>query len=198
MKTSDYCATLRLEQDIEPWHILANLEDAIQKQLAELGDEYVLHDGVAIHNTAIVDPTATIKAPAIIGADCFIGPHSLLRAGVYLEANVSVGPSCEIKHALIGSNSSFAHFNFIGDSVIGSGVNFEAGAITANHYNEREDKTIFVRVDGENARIDSVKFGALIGDGTKVGANAVTSPGTLLAKNSVVGRLELIEQVSKI
>lgn len=197
MKTSDYCSGLNLEQDVEPWIVLANLENEIKKQLTQLEGEYVVENDVAVHKTATVDPTATIKAPAIIGPNCFIGPHTLLRGGVYLQNNVSIGPSCEVKHSVVGGNSSFAHFNFVGDSIVGSHVNFEAGAITANHFNEREDKTVFVLVDNQPLRTGVTKFGALIGDGTKIGANAVTSPGTVLAKNSVVKRLELVEQVQE-
>jgi NDP-sugar pyrophosphorylase family protein len=196
MKLTDYCSELK--QDIEPWTLLTILEAEIKQQLAQLGDEYVISDDVAVHKTATVDPTATIKAPAIIGPGCFIGPHSLLRGGVYLHEGVGIGPSCEVKHSIIGSNSALAHFNFVGDSVIGSHVNFEAGALTANHYNERQDKRISALVDGKPIQTDVTKFGALIGDGTKVGANAVTSPGTILAKNSVVKRLELVEQIPKV
>ncbi len=38
------------------------------------------------------------------------------------------------------------------------------------------------------------KFGALVGDYCKIGANAVLSPGTLLERKSIVGRLVLVEQ----
>ncbi|MDZ7614087.1 MAG: hypothetical protein U5K51_10655 [Flavobacteriaceae bacterium] len=38
------------------------------------------------------------------------------------------------------------------------------------------------------------KFGSLVGDGCKIGANAVLSPGTILSKNTVVKRLELVDQ----
>ncbi|MFH7031624.1 hypothetical protein [Flavobacterium aquidurense] len=34
-----------------------------------------------------------------------------------------------------------------------------------------------------------------MGDNSRIGANAVLSPGTILTKNSIVKRLELIEQV---
>jgi hypothetical protein len=61
----------------------------------------------------------------------------------------------------------------------------EAGSIIANHFNERTNKEIFPGV---------TKFGALVGDGCKIGANAVLSPGTILEKNSVVARAELINQ----
>ncbi|MNR49840.1 hypothetical protein D3C85_1692730 [compost metagenome] len=40
----------------------------------------------------------------------------------------------------------------------------------------------------------SDKFGSLIGDDSRIGANAVLSPGTILEKKSIVKRLELIEQ----
>ena len=96
---------------------------------------------------------------------------------------------------MIFGYSSIAHFNFIGDSIIGQHVNFEAGSITANHFNEREDKTIFVKSEGVIINTKVQKFGSLVGDYSKIGANAVLSPGTLLDKKSIVKRLELVEQI---
>jgi bifunctional N-acetylglucosamine-1-phosphate-uridyltransferase/glucosamine-1-phosphate-acetyltransferase GlmU-like protein len=177
-----------------PWQAVARIEDIIRETLSSLGDNYQIKEGVAIHKDARIDPTATILAPAIIGSQTFIGPHTLLRGGVYIGAHSSIGPSCEIKHSLIDQNTALAHFNFVGDSILGSRVNFEAGSITANHYNERDDKTIFALWEGEKMKTDVTKFGACIGDDTKLGANAVTSPGTILRPKSVVRRLELIEQ----
>jgi NDP-sugar pyrophosphorylase family protein len=178
-----------------PWQAVAHIEDILQAAIGQLGGEYAINNGVAIHKDAKVDPTATILAPAIIGPDCFVGSHALLRGGVYVGAGSSVGPGCEIKHSLIGENTALAHFNFVGDSVIGSRVNFEAGAITANHYNERDDKTIFALWDSKTVKTGLMKFGACIGDDSKVGANAVTSPGTILQPKAVVRRLELVDQV---
>ena len=92
-------------------------------------------------------------------------------------------------------NSSIAHFNFIGDSIIGNNVNFEAGSITANHYNERFYKNIFCLIEGKFIDCQIDKFGAIVGDFSKIGANAVLSPGTILEPKSIVKRLELVEQV---
>jgi bifunctional N-acetylglucosamine-1-phosphate-uridyltransferase/glucosamine-1-phosphate-acetyltransferase GlmU-like protein len=92
------------------------------------------------------------------------------------------------------SHTHIAHFNFVGDSLIGSHVNFEAGAIVCNHWNERSDKQIRLAYNGQIIETGTEKFGALIGDGCKIGANAVLSPGTILAKNTIVSRLELVEQ----
>lgn len=133
-------------------------------------------------------------APAVIGPYATIGPHTLLRGGVYVGAYASVGPGGEIKHSILGSHSALAHFNYVGDSVIGNRVNMEAGAVIANHYNERADKTITVVWNGVTIAIPNSKFGACIGDDCKLGANAVTSPGTILPPQSVVPRLALVEQ----
>jgi bifunctional N-acetylglucosamine-1-phosphate-uridyltransferase/glucosamine-1-phosphate-acetyltransferase GlmU-like protein len=92
-------------------------------------------------------------------------------------------------------NAVAAHLNFIGDSIIGNDVNFEAGSVTANHYNERVWNEITVIQDGNRIQTGSTRFGSLIGDHGRIGANAVLSPGTLLQPNTVVGRLQLVDQL---
>lgn len=110
---------------------------------------------------------------------------------------MNIGPSSEIKQSIILDNSAVAHFNYIGNSIIGNNVNFEAGSISANHYNERTDKNIFVIYNDEIISTNCNKFGSLVGDDSRIGANAVLSPGTILEKKSIVKRLELIEQVKE-
>lgn len=149
---------------------------------------------MAIHQTAVIGHNVTIKAPAILSENCFVGANSYLRNGVYLAPGAKVGISCEVKTSVILEGSAVAHFNFIGDSIIGHDVNIEAGAILANHYNERKDDTVFVCIDGQRVSTGLHKFGALVGDDSRIGANAVLSPGTLLKAGSIVGRLELVEQ----
>lgn len=177
-----------------PWEITGNLVNLIENMIPSLGNEYVVADGIAIHKTAVVEHGVIVKAPCIINRNCFIGAHAYLRGGVYLGDNVKIGAGCEIKTSIICSKSAVAHFNFIGDSIIGSGVNFEAGSVAANHYNERVDKNIPVLYRGEVIHTRVTKFGSLVGDGCKIGANAVLSPGTLLEKNTIVKRLQLVEQ----
>lgn len=178
-----------------PWAIPPKLATIVTSLLPSLGSGYVITDGVAIHKTATVEQGVVIKGPAIIGAGCFIGAHAYIRGGVYLAEKVSIGPGCEVKSTIILTHSSLAHFNFVGDSLIGSHVNFEAGSVIANHYNERADKQISVLFDGKIISTGTTKFGAVVGDGCRIGANAVLSPGTLLLPNTIVKRLELVEQV---
>lgn len=178
----------------EPWLIPASISERLSELISQKPEGYHIADGVAIHETATVEAGAVLKGPVIIGQNCFVGAHAYLRAGVYLAENSRVGPGCEIKCSLIGRNSSIAHFNFVGDSLIGNQVNMEAGAVIANHYNERTDKRIFVQVKGTSLDSKREKLGAIVGDYVRIGANAVLSPGTLLLPHSIVKRLELVEQ----
>ena len=185
-------------KNLQPWEITGNLPDILKDIISHLGNDYKIENGVAIHKTAIVEHGVTLKPPVIIGEHCFVGANAYLRGGVYLGKAVIVGPGCEIKTSIIFDKSTVAHFNFIGDSIIGSNVNIEAGAVTANHHNDRQDKIIFVSYNSSIVNTRSEKFGALVGDDSKIGANAVLSPGTILKPGSVVKRLELIDQQLKV
>jgi UDP-N-acetylglucosamine diphosphorylase / glucose-1-phosphate thymidylyltransferase / UDP-N-acetylgalactosamine diphosphorylase / glucosamine-1-phosphate N-acetyltransferase / galactosamine-1-phosphate N-acetyltransferase len=116
------------------------------------------------------------------------------RAADFAARGVRIGPGCEVKGSLAMSGTTLAHLNFVGDSIIGRDVNIEAGAVLANHWNERPDKMIIEAAAGRCLSTGAVKFGALIGNGCRIGANAVLSPGTLLPPGAVVGRLQLVDQ----
>jgi NDP-sugar pyrophosphorylase family protein len=177
-----------------PWQIIAQLDSILTDKLKGLSSDFTIKNNIAIHKTAIIEEGCVIKGPAIISENVFVGAHAYLRGGVYLDSKSIIGPGCEIKTSIILSGSALAHFNFVGDSILGSNVNMEAGSVIANHYNERKDKTIFILLGGKPRPIESIKFGALVGDETRIGANAVLSPGTILPPNSVVKRLELVDQ----
>jgi bifunctional N-acetylglucosamine-1-phosphate-uridyltransferase/glucosamine-1-phosphate-acetyltransferase GlmU-like protein len=192
---ADFSSGFKEFADQEPWAITDQLKTSLEAMIASLGDDYTIIDNVAIHRSAVIEQGAHIKAPAIISEHCFVGANAYFREGVYLDKSVSIGPGCEIKSSIICSHTAIAHFNYIGNSIIGRHVNFEAGSIAANHYNERFLKQISVLYEDQIIKTNSEKFGALVGDHSKIGANAVLSPGTLLARHTIVKRLELIEQV---
>lgn len=196
IKISDYIYNFSLfATSIEPWNLCIQADKIISNLFSKLSDEYVISNGNAINKTAIIEAGAILKPPCIIGPNCFVAAYAYLRGGVWLESNVIIGPSCEIKSSFICSNSKAAHFNFIGDSVIGRDVNIEAGAIIANYRNELEDKEIICLIDNYKIKIGINKFGSLIGDGCRIGANAVLAPGTILQPRIIVQRLTLIDQI---
>ena len=179
---------------IDTWGVPSLIEPTLIKMLPFLGDEYSINGLVAIHKTALVEENVIFKDAVIVSAKCFIGAHAYIRGGVFLGEECVVGPGCEVKSSAIMRKSALAHFNFVGDSLIGSGVNMEAGSIIANHFNEREDKTIYGLIDGKKTLLGVTKFGAVVGDNSKIGANAVLTPGTILSPSSIVKRLELVDQ----
>ena len=124
------------------------------------------------------------KGKLLKGKNCKIEKSVLIREGVILGDNVRLGHCVELKNCIVLNNSSIAHLNYIGDSVIGGNVNIGGGAILANfRFDERE-----VDIKHKQGRIQTnlEKFGAVIGDGTKVGVNAVLNPGTVLGKGCIV------------
>lgn len=179
-----------------PWEITTGIIASIERLIQQLNSDFIISDNIAIHKTAVIESGVIMKGPMIVNENCFIGAHAYIRGGVFLSEKVSIGPGCEIKSSIICSNSATAHFNFVGDSIIGSNVNFEAGAIVANHFNEREDKLITVLYNNQFIPTGVKKFGSLVGDYSKIGANAVLSPGTILHRKSIVQRLELVKQVN--
>lgn len=191
---TDFSLIFPDQVNLQPWEITNNLKEILEKRLLQLGEDFTINDGVAVHKTAIIERGVVLKRPAIVDENCIIGANAYFREGVYLDQSVKIGPGCEIKNSIICSRTAIAHFNYIGNSIIGRNVNFEAGSIAANHYNERVSKRIFVLHQSEVIDTGVEKFGSLVGDNSKIGANAVLSPGTILEKDTIVKRLELIEQ----
>lgn len=180
--------------DLTPWALVTQAPAIVRQLITQLpADDYTVHDEVAVHRTATVEAGALLKGPLIIGAECFIASGALLRGGCWVDAHCIIGPGAELKTTFMFSGSKLAHFNFVGDSVLGHGINLEAGSIVANYRNERTDKEIRVRVDGVLQRTGCDKFGALLGDQCRIGANAVLAPGAILAPASVVGRAQLFD-----
>ncbi|MCU0117750.1 transferase [Pseudomonas sp. B2M1-30] len=174
--------------------ISQDCENQVLSLLEGLGASYRRHGNVAIHESADVEHGAVLKGPIIIGEGSFVAAGAYLRGGVYLGRNCIVGPSCELKSSFMLDGSKLAHFNFVGDSLIGEGVNIEAGAIIANYRNELDGADISIRYAGSVIETGVKKFGALVGDGCKIGANAVIAPGAILRPNTHVPRLGLIDQ----
>ena len=132
---------------------------------------------------------------AIIGKNSIIKSGAYIRNGAFIGNDVTIGANSEIKQSIIFDASRIAHLNYVGNSIIGEDVNLEAGSILANHFNEFKNKQVEVIINDSKINTGLTKFGSLIGDGSKIGANTVLNPGTILQKNSVVGRLVHLDQV---
>jgi NDP-sugar pyrophosphorylase family protein len=180
--------------DRDPWHLTVRAEEIVCVLLGGLDAGFAVDDGVAVHETARIETGAVVKPPTILGPGSFIAAGAYLRGGVWLQAEAIIGPGSELKSSFVFRGAKLAHFNFVGDSVLGEDVNLEAGAIVANFRNERVDKRLTFTHDGTVIDIGVEKFGALVGDRCRIGANAVIAPGALLKPGTVVARLALVDQ----
>ena len=180
--------------DTAPWHWTRDAEAIVARLRGRLGEGFRVSGDAAVHASARVEPGSRIVGPAIVGPDCFIAAGALVRGGCWLDARCTLGPGVELKSSFLFAGTSLAHFNFVGDSVLGAGVNLEAGAVIANQRNEWSDRRIRLLHAGEVVDTGVEKFGALVGDGARIGANAVIAPGALLARGRSVSRLELVDQ----
>lgn len=181
-----------------PWELTACAEAIVRNVLNNLSpNDFEIVGDVAIHRSAVVEAGAILKGPLVLGAGCFVASGAYLRGGNWLERDCSLGPGVELKSSFLFAGVKLAHFNFVGDSIIGEQVNMEAGSIVCNYRNERQGGEVRVRWKGGLQGLGHRKFGALIGDHGRVGANAVIAPGALLRPDQVVQRASLIDQESE-
>lgn len=179
-----------------PWEIVLESADIVREMLGQLSDQFAIRGDVAVHHSAVIERGSVIKGPAVVGPNCLVAATAYIRGGCWLEANCIVGPGAELKSSLVFNGTKLAHFNFVGDSILGAGVNLEAGSIVANYRNEWSKPTIsFVYRDAVlNTGVE--KFGALVGDRAKIGANAVIAPGAIIGRDTIVGRLAIVDQAA--
>lgn len=172
-----------------PWSLVADAPARVMAWVSTLSPaHYRIVDQVAVHHSATVEPGAILKGPLVVGPECFIAAGAYLRGGCWLAQHCIIGPGAELKGSFLFAGSKLAHFNFVGDSVLGRDVNLEAGSIVCNYRNERADKQVNVRIGGALVATGVDKFGALLGDGVRIGANAVLAPGAILPARTVVAR----------
>ena len=97
-----------------------------------------------------------------------IGPFARLRPGTVLADGAHIGNFVETKNATVGVASKANHLTYLGDAVVGAGVNIGAGTITCNY-------------DGVN------KFVTTIGDGAFIGSNSSLVAPVSIGKEATIG-----------
>ena len=168
-----------------PWQALAGIKNLILTLGKTLGEEYTeITPEVWVHSTAKVAPTAYIGAPCIIGANTEVRHCAFIRGSALVGENCVVGNSVELKNVIIFDNVQVPHYNYVGDSILGSRSHMGAGSVTSN---VKSDKTLVVIKSAEEQIPTGIKkVGAMLGDFVEVGCNSVLNPGTVIGRNSNV------------
>ncbi len=154
----------------------------------KLGEGVSIGPNCVIRNAEIGD-RVEIRANCIledarIGKQCCIGPFARIRPETVLADKVKVGNFVEIKKATIASGSKVNHLSYIGDTVMGSGVNVGAGSITCNY-------------DGANKHLTEIGDNVFVGSASqliapvKIGAGATIGAGSTITRDVPPAELTL-------
>ncbi len=174
-----------------PWDLLeANtsfLENAPSINEGFIEDGVTMKNAVSIGEGSVIKAGTYIEGPCTIGKNCKIGPHAFIRGATSIGDNCHIGHCSELKNSIIMSGTKIPHFNYIGDSVIGSGCNFGAGTKIANLRHDHAN----VRVCGKDTR--RKKFGAVIGDGVQFGINCSVNVGAMIGSDAQFAPNSIIE-----
>ncbi len=129
----------------------------------------------------------TVAADSTIGEGAQVGPFSHLRPETHLGPRSKMGNFSEAKNTTVGEGSKVNHLSYVGNGVIGEGVNIGAGTIFCNYDGEQKHTTVledgvFIGSDSQLIAPVTIKKGAYVASGTTVtrdvpeGALAVSRP----------------------
>lgn len=143
-----------------------------------------IHPAAVLEGTNIVvEEGATIEAGAYITGPTYICSGAAVRHGayvrgdVYLSSGAVIGHTTEAKGALLLPDAKAAHFAYVGNSVLGADCNLGAGTKLANL--RFDHGPVNIRLGAERYETGLKKCGAMMGNRSQTGCNAVTNPGTI-------------------
>lgn len=171
------------------WDALKQISSYLQFRLkpAVLGQligKPFISDAVFVGEGTIIEQGAVLKGPAWIGANCHIRSGCYVRENVIVGDRVVMGNSCEFKNSILFDDAQVPHFNYVGDSILGHKAHLGAGVILSNV--KLDHREIHVIANDGNIATGLTKFGAIVGDRTEIGCNAVINPGSVLGRDCIV------------
>ena len=171
------------------WNALKQIASYLQFRLkpavlGELVGRPFVSANVFVGRGTVVEQGAVLKGPAWIGDNCHIRSGCYVRENVVVGNGVVMGNSCEFKNSIIFDEAQVPHFNYVGDSILGFKAHLGAGVILSNV--KLDHSEIAVTTKEGNITTGLKKFGAIVGDRTEIGCNAVINPGSVIGRDCLV------------
>jgi NDP-sugar pyrophosphorylase family protein len=174
-----------------PWALLGDALDAVLAALPseELAvrpspDVHLIGDRIVVGKGTRIGPGAVIEGPIWIGEDAVIRPGAYLRSGCWIGDGALVGASTEIKRGILFPGARAPHLNYVGDSILGTGVNLGAGTVLSNF--RHDGSQVLIPFSDKRLATGRRKLGAVLGDGVLTGCNCVLNPGTLVGRDTQI------------
>lgn len=165
-----------------PWDLFEANEFLLEKANSSAGEiinstingKVIMEEGAKIIHSYV-------EGCCYIGKDTIIGPNAYLRGYTSIGKNCSIGSGSTVKNSIIFDNVNAKHLTYIGDSIIGSNVNFGSGTQIANF--RFDEKNIVLYTERGWINTGRKKFGVIVGDNTKFGVLSCTMPGKIIGCN---------------
>ncbi len=169
-----------------PWEVLKEIGYIIKKLARHLDlDIYEKKgDEIWIARSARIWPTVSVTGPCIIGENTEVRQCAFIRGNALVGNDCVVGNSTELKNVILFNHVQVPHYNYVGDSILGSYAHMGAGSITSNVKSDKQPVAVKNISSGERIETGLKKFGAMLGDHVEVGCNTVLNPGTVIGKNT--------------
>lgn len=135
----------------------------------------VIYPGAKIGKDTTIYSNTVIESDVEIGSNCQIGPFARIRPGVSIGNDVEVGNFVELNRTKVGDDTKIKHHTYLGDAIVGEGVNIGAGTITANYDGKNKNKTVIE--DGA-----FIGVGAILIAPVRVGSKATVGAGSVVPK----------------
>ncbi|SRR6266404_3409411 len=137
---------------------------------------------------SVVHPTAFVHSTAILKGS-YIGPHAKIYEGAVVRDSIVgdnsvIGHASEIARSIVLDKVSIPRFDYIGASIVGTGVRLGGMIACASRRFDSEDITI--RIKGKLHRTSIKKLGSIIGDNSMIGFGVHCNPGTLIGPNTLI------------
>jgi UDP-N-acetylglucosamine diphosphorylase/glucosamine-1-phosphate N-acetyltransferase len=167
-----------------PWEVI----EATERLLSGL-DESVdgtVEDRVTLDGTVVVEEGARVRdgtyieGPVVVKAGADVGPNAYVRGSTVLGEDSRVGNAVEVKNSVLFPGATVGHLSYVGDSVLGSDVNFGAGTKVANL--RHDDANVRMRVKGAAVDTGRRKLGVVCGDDVKTAINTSLNAGVKLGR----------------
>lgn len=169
-----------------PWELLeANewkLGELDRRIAGDVSESATLRGTVVVEEGATVEPGVVIEGPVLVRSGTDVGPNAYIRGATLLAENAHVGNGVEIKNSVVMHDSNVPHLSYVGDSLLGEGVNLGAGTQVANL--RHDDSAVRMTVKGERVSTGRRKFGVVAGPGAKTAINTSLNAGVVLSANA--------------
>lgn len=110
-----------------------------------IGRGCTVYQNTIIKNSKIGDfnsITSSVITDSEIENNVSVGPFAYIRPKCHVGSGVKVGDFVELKNATIGDNTKISHLTYVGDSTVGSSVNFGCGTVTVNYDGQAKYRTV--------------------------------------------------------